>query len=338
MASEIHKKRTGKGFRISEEIVLKEEMYEEEDDDLPRSYRLLGGRMQTSSARMNNKLENFVSNKLTMTSLLAKTNDDWRENEINKLFEQSFGKITSAMQRPQQQQPQQPNPDILAQQQHAFFLQQQQALHQHPMTPMSTEQPEMMASPISPHQQMPMDFSSPQQHMHPAMSQAHQLPGQFVMDAHPQGHPRGHSVSGIPPAFPGYAPMPQRHNSETPHIEHFAQFNDRMQSDSPIDLAPGQHSAFSHDMPPEMRLMMEQAAVDPEMNAHLQEWMMANAINAGHAVSPPSKLDFYSASDSPMAMHHGMLPVDMPTMPVDDLWKSFIDDAVWGTEPQEVQQ
>lgn len=333
MASEIHKKRTGKGFRINEEIVLKEEMYEEEDEDLPRSFRLLGAHMNTSSASMNNRLGNFVNNKVAMTSLLAKTNDDWRENEINKLFEQSFGKITSAMPR------QQPQPQPQLHQPHAEFAQQQQVLHmqqpqalqqpqQQPMPISMAEHSEMIASPISPAM---MDF--PPTQLPSAMSQAPQLPAHPVMGPHPQGHPRGQSVSIMPPAFNGYVPM--RHSSETPQTEPFSQFNDR-HTDSPIDLAPGQRSAFTHDMPPEMRLMMEQqGVVDPEMQ--LQEWMMMNAINAGH-FAQPGKLDVYSPAESPMAMHPGMMAVPIPTMPVDESWKSFIDEAAWGAEQQEVQQ
>ncbi|KAG5985358.1 hypothetical protein E4U55_004582 [Claviceps digitariae] len=90
MASEIHKKRTGKGFRITEEIVLKEEMYEEEDDDLPRSYRLLSASMQTSSPEMNSRLDAYLSNKVAMSQMLARTNEEWRENEVNRLFAASF--------------------------------------------------------------------------------------------------------------------------------------------------------------------------------------------------------------------------------------------------------
>ncbi|KAH7253473.1 uncharacterized protein BKA55DRAFT_593185 [Fusarium redolens] len=39
MASEIHKKRTGKAFRITRAIVMKEEVYEEDDDEFPQSNR-----------------------------------------------------------------------------------------------------------------------------------------------------------------------------------------------------------------------------------------------------------------------------------------------------------
>lgn len=91
MASEIHKKRTGKSFRITEDIVIKEEMYEEEDDDFPRSYRLLGPHMQTGSAEMNSRLEAFLTNKIAMSQYVARGGERWeKENEINKLFAASF--------------------------------------------------------------------------------------------------------------------------------------------------------------------------------------------------------------------------------------------------------
>ncbi|KAI0438290.1 hypothetical protein F4803DRAFT_565403 [Xylaria telfairii] len=38
MASAIHRKRTGRGLRVTEEIVRKEEMYEEMEDERPRNY------------------------------------------------------------------------------------------------------------------------------------------------------------------------------------------------------------------------------------------------------------------------------------------------------------
>ncbi|KAL2210884.1 hypothetical protein CC79DRAFT_543934 [Sarocladium strictum] len=91
MASEIHKKRTGKSFRITEDIVIKEEMYEEEDDDFPRSYRLLGPHMQTGSSEMNSRLEAFLTNKIAMSQYVARGGERWeKENEINKLFAASF--------------------------------------------------------------------------------------------------------------------------------------------------------------------------------------------------------------------------------------------------------
>lgn len=134
MASEIHKKRTGKSFRITEEIVLKEEMYEEEDDIYIRSYRRLGSNMQTSSADMNSRAEAFVNSKAAMSGLVARTDEEWRENEINKLFAQSFGNISG---RAAQVSP--------------------------PVVPQQNTQPNMNISPNSPHQVgfPPVNFPPP---------------------------------------------------------------------------------------------------------------------------------------------------------------------------------
>ncbi|KAF7558305.1 hypothetical protein G7046_g5853 [Stylonectria norvegica] len=90
MASDIHKKRTGKAFRITEEIVMKEEMYEEEDDGFPRSYRLLGPHMQTASPQMNSRVEAYLSNRVAMSAFMSATDDDWRGNAVNRAFAEMF--------------------------------------------------------------------------------------------------------------------------------------------------------------------------------------------------------------------------------------------------------
>ncbi|KAK3689826.1 hypothetical protein B0T22DRAFT_180136 [Podospora appendiculata] len=81
-ASEIHKKRTGKGFKISEEIVLKEEMYEEEEDEFPRQLRSLGF-MHTNSPEMNSRVSAYVSNHVALTSLN-------HQMEVNRMFAEQF--------------------------------------------------------------------------------------------------------------------------------------------------------------------------------------------------------------------------------------------------------
>ncbi|KAJ4209146.1 hypothetical protein NW767_001055 [Fusarium falciforme] len=94
-ASDIHKKRTGKAFRITEEIVMKEEMYEEEDDDFPRSYRLLNPHMQTANPELNARVDAYLSNRVAMSKLLSATDNDWRNNEINTTFDQFFPNVQS---------------------------------------------------------------------------------------------------------------------------------------------------------------------------------------------------------------------------------------------------
>ncbi|KAI0141721.1 hypothetical protein GGR57DRAFT_399424 [Xylariaceae sp. FL1272] len=92
MASEIHRRRTGRGLKVSEEIVLKEEMYEEEEDDLPRSYRQLTAHLQTSSPEMNSRFSAYVS---TQTALATMQ----RYNEVNRLFRDAFSPTAVAYQQ-----------------------------------------------------------------------------------------------------------------------------------------------------------------------------------------------------------------------------------------------
>jgi len=97
MASEIHKKRTGKGFKISEEIVMKEEMYEEEEDDLPRQFRNLTLHLPANSPVLANRLNAYVSTQVAMHSALAA-----REREVEKQFAEQFPDYQAALSRGQQ--------------------------------------------------------------------------------------------------------------------------------------------------------------------------------------------------------------------------------------------
>ncbi|KAK3321624.1 hypothetical protein B0H66DRAFT_176642 [Apodospora peruviana] len=70
-ASDIHKRRTGKGFRITEQIVQQEEMYEEEEDFIPRHYRNLTAHLLTSSPATNQRFEAAVANRAAMAATVA---------------------------------------------------------------------------------------------------------------------------------------------------------------------------------------------------------------------------------------------------------------------------
>ncbi|KAI5863983.1 hypothetical protein GGS23DRAFT_596465 [Durotheca rogersii] len=92
-ASEIHRRRTGRGLKVSEEIVLKEEMYEEEEDDLPRQYKYLTAHLQTGSSDMNHRVNAFVTTQTAMAAVA-------RYNEVNRLFSESFPSATAYRHRP----------------------------------------------------------------------------------------------------------------------------------------------------------------------------------------------------------------------------------------------
>ena len=65
-ASEIHKRRTGRSLRVTEQDVVNEEMYEEEDDDLPSQYRRLTAHLHTNSPDFNERLQSYLTNHVAM--------------------------------------------------------------------------------------------------------------------------------------------------------------------------------------------------------------------------------------------------------------------------------
>ncbi|KAG9242361.1 hypothetical protein BJ878DRAFT_175853 [Calycina marina] len=70
-ASEIHKRRTGRSLRVTEQDVINEEMYEEEDDDLPMQYRRLAAYLTTNNADFNRRLNDYLTSHVAMRSALA---------------------------------------------------------------------------------------------------------------------------------------------------------------------------------------------------------------------------------------------------------------------------
>ncbi|KAG9805691.1 hypothetical protein KCU84_g23455, partial [Aureobasidium melanogenum] len=75
-ASEIHKRRTGRSLRVTEQDVINEEMYEEEDDDLPMQYRRLTAHLQTSNADFDRRLAAYLTNHVAMRAALGQTMGD----------------------------------------------------------------------------------------------------------------------------------------------------------------------------------------------------------------------------------------------------------------------
>lgn len=93
-ASEIHKARTGRGLKITAKDVQNEEMYEEEEDDLPLQYRHLTAGFQTSSPEFNRRFAAYLTTHVAIRTAL--------EQSIIQSYQQ---------QQEQQQQQQQLNPD-----------------------------------------------------------------------------------------------------------------------------------------------------------------------------------------------------------------------------------
>lgn len=88
-ASQIHKDRTGKALKVTEEIVLKEEMYEEEDD-LPARYQAL---MNSPLFALNPRASAYAITQMGMRDVVAarfSNEDPSRLDEVNRQFAQVF--------------------------------------------------------------------------------------------------------------------------------------------------------------------------------------------------------------------------------------------------------
>lgn len=110
-ASEIHKRRTGRSLRVTEQDVVNEEMYEEEDDDLPMQYRRLTAHLQTGSADFNRRLSAYLTNHVAMRTALdqAITNSYAQQYPNAPQFAHNQSMYPSpfmAQNMPQQQSPQ----------------------------------------------------------------------------------------------------------------------------------------------------------------------------------------------------------------------------------------
>jgi hypothetical protein len=312
MASEIHKKRTGKGFRISEEIVVKEEMYEEEDDDLPRSYRVLGPNMQTSSQDMNQRVEAYLSNKFAMSAMLARTNEEWRQNEINKLFAQSFPNISNGNGSPtgndnqNNRRPHQQNV-LQAQQIHAQQMQNAHNINMQKQMQQAQQQP------------VPANFT-----------QANQYYNQHQ-------HNRGQSFSGTP-SYGSPAPdLRQRHHSAEAQFQPVSSPHNSNRSVSPIDLGSSR-SAFTTELPAEAKMFMGDIDANGAFQQDAQNFQNWFAQDPAFGVSDMPRTNIKMEQDDQLISpingsfdmgDMGWDSIGQSMAPMDEAWSTFINDGAW---------
>lgn len=115
-ASEIHKKRTGRALRVTEQDVINEEMYEEEDDDLPTQYQRLNAHLHTTSVMFNKKLHDYIATQHGVRNMFMSQYQtpsypqygaQFSPTAATTAFPQPNNWMNPAMLPPQQQQPQQ---------------------------------------------------------------------------------------------------------------------------------------------------------------------------------------------------------------------------------------
>ncbi|KAJ5046509.1 uncharacterized protein L3040_003752 [Drepanopeziza brunnea f. sp. 'multigermtubi'] len=106
-ASEIHRRRTGRGLRVTEADVMNEEMYEEEDDGFPRQYLQLAAHLQSGNREFNSRLEAYLTSNVAIRAALEKTiwNSYVQQGLVSPYPPQFAGNFPSPMLAHQYQQP-----------------------------------------------------------------------------------------------------------------------------------------------------------------------------------------------------------------------------------------
>ncbi|KAI0465758.1 hypothetical protein F4859DRAFT_348186 [Xylaria cf. heliscus] len=93
MASNIHRKRTGRRLRVTEEIVLNEDMYEEMEDEIPRCYQYYVTHHETDSPDTSYQVRTLIASRQAQAA-------EAKYNEVNKKFLEAFPQMVSLQQTP----------------------------------------------------------------------------------------------------------------------------------------------------------------------------------------------------------------------------------------------
>jgi hypothetical protein len=159
-------------LRVTEQDVINEEMYEEEDDDLPMQYRRLTAHLQTGNADFNRRLSAYLTNHIAMRSAL--------EQSISNSYAQQYPDAPQFA----NQQPMYPSP-MLAHQGQQQMMQQPQS-------------PSMQRSAPYPSQRIQQQDFRPSPHHRSASIATPQELSAFAHSAVANTDPRRMSMSAIP--------------------------------------------------------------------------------------------------------------------------------------------
>lgn len=250
-ASAIHKQRTGREFKISEQIVQDEEMYEEQDDNMPFQYRGLAAHLQTTDPQFNARLSAFLQTQIGMRDMANGMNFSYGYPGATQ-----FTQFPQAMGLPQHNQPPQqaqnplpirqaPYPNPRPQQQLGFSISENQPSHYSGhhrsmsySVPKREPQPNAMHPSMNSQQFRRMSTPGAPSSQSPAMS---------------PHTPLVHSAHSTPPSRPAYPP---RHSSG--HMPHVAMSPSQSQSQqqTSISYSPQEYFPLTTQLPREAQGLM----------------------------------------------------------------------------------
>jgi hypothetical protein len=318
MASEIHKRRTGKAFKISEEIVMKEEMYEEEDEDLPRAYQLLASHLQTQSPDMDYRLNAFLANKVAMASMVAGLSDaQWRDSGINRLFRESFPGLL-----PQRDAPK-PTPDQQQQQQQQLLA---NSRYYAGIQPTFSEMPRSGGNGSTSTNLSTMSYQFPDHE-----SRSGSLSGSSSTEISTPNTGEGSVSPLVNSAFTSpivNTSMPYTSSEISGSVfttELSAEAKMLANIDMTDPLAPGFYNGFDPNQP-NLALDVPAFSTNQDINISGDLDIRVETMNSGITPPiPPQAQDYFSAGHNKLEMSGQKSTISTPGGGLGDAWDTFVD-------------
>ena len=255
-ASEIHKRRTGRSLRVTEQDVVNEEMYEEEDDDLPMQYRRLTAHLRTDSADFDRRLAAYLTNHVAMRSAL--------DQAITSSYAQQY---PNAPQFAHNQSATFPSPMLPQQMMRNPAAAHRQSPYPQPSAPGFRQQSHARSSSIATSQEMSAIVSSPVTQGNATSDRRMSLPTTSattpIASAFDVQQPASAHASS--PPFPNFSDQQQRHSptQNQPHQQHQLQQQHFMQPPHGTNSLGGDYSMFSTTLPTESQLLLG-STLDPQ--------------------------------------------------------------------------
>ncbi|TKA82117.1 hypothetical protein B0A55_01816 [Friedmanniomyces simplex] len=295
-ASEIHKRQTGRSLRVTEQDVINEEMYEEEDDDLPMQYRRLTAHLQTQNADFSRRLQSYVINQMAMRQAVGNAAVDGMQ--MNNAFQPGHQYVNPGYMSYSEQHPAYPQGSMMPPQIYnrtaSNYRQQPYPMPQHNMQPSyhSHGRPLSVGTPQNAPQFQQQHSQSAQTspvEAKPVDDRRMSLPVQPVVPVTPVSQ-QG-KVTSPPHGSPDVPRTGSSGNTATPHT-YANQGNSPTQVPTPPENQPQQQQQQRAYLPQQdMQSSPFAAGFEQQMNAGMNPFTLTLPMEAQQMLAGSSSLD-----------------------------------------------
>ncbi|KAK4960277.1 hypothetical protein LTR10_003171 [Elasticomyces elasticus] len=283
-ASEIHKRRTGRSLRVTEQDVVNEEMYEEEDDDLPMQYRRLTAHLQTQNADFNRRFQAYLVNHVAMRQAVGQAAVDGMQMN-NQQFQANAQFVNPGFTQLPQQQPVYPGSMMPPQ----MFNRTPSTYRQQPYPVPQNSMPQQPVQPSYHSHGRPLSVATSQYQRQQSQS-AHTSPVESkpAVDDRRMSMPVGHGpitpVSQVPTSNHA-SPTHSRSGASTPR-------SNSKYSTSPHQPLPSVEQPVKYEQQrPAVQASPFGASFDQQMNAGMHPFTMTLPMESQQMLADSSSLD-----------------------------------------------